>query len=573
MERRLAAILAADVVGYSRLMGADEAGTLARLKACEADVIEPAVAHHGGRIVKRMGDGYLVEFASVVAALDCAMAWQAGAGDPLAFRIGIHLGDVIVQEGDLYGEGVNVAARLEALAEPGGVCVSEDAQRQVRGKTAAQFQDMGPQDLKNIAEPLRVYRATTMDRGTGPGRDAAGTSTSAATAHPWRLPRVLLVPFRHLGSHGDAEALASGLTETLAAALAHFEEFELIDPGGAREAHSTQGAPATGRQSDATYLLEGSVQLALGKARIGVQLIEVTSGRRVWSQTLDRGLDDVFALQDDITAFVASTMGEAVGEEQARAIAHKTPDDLRGFETVVRGIQHLHRVNPEDNQVARRYFEKAIAQNPGQYFPELCLGWTYAIELANGWLPSRDDALDYALGLIGDLLRRHERSAHAHRLMSRLLLLAGNHDQALAHAERCHRLNPFHGDMVMSYGFALMWCGHANEGLEKLERAFAINPYAPAFYKAYLSLAYYLTGRHEDGLAILESVEGAVGPSRYARIANMMALGRTDDARAEARALRKKDPDFDLGRLLAGMPFKRPDDRQRFADALRSAGL
>lgn len=561
MERRLAAILAADVVGYSRLMAADEAGTLERLKAFEAEVIVPAVERHGGRIVKRMGDGYLVEFASVVAAVQCALAWQEGSGKCLAFRIGIHVGDVIVREGDLYGDGVNVACRLEALANPGGLCLSEDAQRYVRGKTHAQFHDIGPQQLKNISEPVRVFQAIVKADVTPPDAGAKG----------WRLPRVLLAPFRPLGS--QAEAVASGLIETLAAALAHFEEFELIDPGSARETIATLGAQAAGRQLGATYILEGSVQLALDKARIGVQLVDVASGERVWSETLDRSLEDVFALQDDITAFVASTLGEAVGEEQARAIAHKADAELNAYETMVRGLQHLHRINPEDNRIARGYLEKAVSMKPDHYFPVACLCWTYAVDLINGWPLPRDDALDYSLSLVRDMLRRHDRSAHAHRLLGRLLLLTGDYDQALAHAERSYRLNPHHSDMVMSYGFALIWSGYVNEGLEKLERAFAINPYAPAYYKAYLSLAYYLVGRHKDALGILGSVEGTVGPSRYVRIATLVALDRPDEARGEAQAVRLENPAFDLDRLLTAMPFKHAEDRQRFGDALRSAGL
>ncbi len=387
------------------------------------------------------------------------------------------------------------------------------------------------------------------------------------------MPRVLLTPFRHLGANSDAEALASGLTETLAAALAHFEEFELIDPGSVRSANATQGAPAAGRQLTATYILEGSVQLALGKARIGVQLIEAANRERVWSETLDRGLEDVFALQDDITAYVASTMGEAVGEEQARAIAQKPDAALTAYELMVRGIQHLHRLNPEDNQVARGYFETVIARKPDHFFPTLCLCWTHVTELANGWPSARADALEYNTSLIRALLRRHDRSAHLHRIMSRLHLLAGDHDQGLSHAERAHRLNPYHSDMVVNYGVALLWSGHTEEGLQELERAFAINPYAPAYYKTYLAFAYYLVGRHEDGLAVVRSIEGTVGNSRSFRIANLVALDRLEEARAEAKAVLQENSDFNLDRLLAGFPFKHPEDRQRFGDALRRVGL
>ena len=361
MHRRIAAILAADVVGYSRLMGEDEAGTLARLKACEAETIEPSVEHHNGRIVKRMGDGYLIEFSSVVSAVECALAWQESVCDPLSFRIGIHLGDVIVVDEDLYGDGVNVAARLEALAHPGGICLSEDAQRQVRGKLDVRLEDQGEQQLKNISNPMRVFRVA---REGEPDVSSAREDVTNA----WRLPKILLVPFRHLGNNADAEALAAGVTETLAAALAHFEDIELIDPGRATELIVAKGAQLAGRQLNATYNLEGSLQIAMGKARIGVQLIDVDRGQRVWSETFDRSLDDVFALQDDIAAFVASTLGEAVGDEQARAIADKSTADLDTYELNIRGLEHLHRMNPDDLQKARALFEQALAAAPDQHF-------------------------------------------------------------------------------------------------------------------------------------------------------------------------------------------------------------
>ncbi len=553
-------------------MGADEAGTLAALKACETEVIEPVVERHGGRIVKRMGDGYLVEFASVVAAVECALTWQAGTLEPLAFRIGIHIGDVMVQEGDLYGDGVNVAARLEALALPGGLCLSEDAQRQVRGKTSATFKDMGTQQLKNIAEPLRVYR-TVPAEGSG---DADDERTSAMEPKPggtaWRMPRVLVAPFRPLGAQADAEALASGLTETLAAALAHFEEFELIDPGSASGAIADKGALAAGRALGATYVLEGTLQIALGKARIGVQLVDVANGERVWSEKLDRSLDDVFALQDDITDFVASTMGEAVGEEQARAISDKPDAELTAYELMVRGMQHLHRVNAEDNRIARSYFERLLERKPNHYFPTLCLCWTYAIESFGGW-PTRPDPLGHAMGLLRPLLRQHDRSAHLHRLMARLCLQSGDLEQGLAHAERAYRLNPHHSDMVLSYGVALLWIGRTREGLERLERAYEVNPYAPPYYRAHLSLGYFLVGRHLDGIEVLSGIQGAILNSRFYRIANLAALERLDEAKAEATTVLREDPDFDLARLLSNLPFGKAEDRQRFADALKRAGL
>ncbi len=569
--RRLAAILAADVVGYSRMMGEDEAGTLARLKGFERNVIEPTVTNHSGRIVKKMGDGYLVEFQSVVSAVECAISWQNGGDGTVPFRIGINLGDVIVEDDDLFGEGVNVAARLEALADPGGVCLSEDAWRQAKGKLKAQFEDLGSKQLKNIAEPVRVYRLVTDERTAV--ETSQGSTVSNEAQLSWRGPVILLTPFRHLGSSSEAESLASGLTETLAAALAHFEEFELIDPGSASQAIGSHGTLDAGRMLGAEYVLEGSVQVASQKARIGVQLIEAASGQRVWSDTLDRSLDDVFELQDDVTAFVASTMSDAVGQEQAKAISGKPDSDLELHEHMVRGLQLLHRANRKDNEAARAHFEKAQRADPDGLFPTLCLCWTYALELGNGWPLSRDDALEFSVSQLRDLMRRHPRSGHIHRLMSRLLIFEGDHAQGVAHAERALELNPYHSDMMIALGMARLWNGQPDEAMVQLERAFSTNTYVPEVFKLFLSLAYFFLGRCEEALRLLSSSEGGASNTRLYRVLNLVGADHVAEAEREAQLLLDENPEFSLARTQTVNSFKREEDRERLKAALRKAGL
>ncbi len=566
MERRLAAILCADVVGYSRLMGKDEVKTRGSLRAFAAGHVEPLVGRHGGRIVKTMGDGWLVAFDSVVAAVECGLAWQAAAEAPLLFRIGVHLGDVMVEGDDLFGDGVNVAARLEALAAPGGICLSEDAWRQVRQKLDLEAEDMGERTLKNIALPMRVFHLAGTD-------GAAGAAEPSPPERRYRLPKILLAPFRPLGAgNADALALAGGVTETLATALVHFEDFELIDPGGAEALVVAHGAREAGRRLGATYVLEGTLQLAMGKARTGVQLIDATSGNRVWAETLDREAGDVFALQDEITALVASTLGEAVGEEQARVIEGLPDETLDAYQLMIRGLKHLHRINPEDLAIARRHFTAALALEPGQYFVTLCLCWVEAAAIGNGWPTSRPDALEHCLAVTREVVRRHDRSAQAHRLMGRLASLKGDHAEALAQSERAWRLNPYNSDMMASYGYILARSGRASEGLQLAERALAINPYAPVYYRSYLGLAYFLAGRHADGVEVLSAVEGTVGPSRIARTANLAALGRLEEAQAEARVV-AADPAFDLDRLIEGLQLASTTDRDRLVEALQAAGL
>lgn len=570
-ERRLAAILAADVVGYSRMMGVDEAGTHTRLKEFEKYVLEPAVAVHSGRIVKRMGDGYLVEFQSVVSAIECAIDWQNGADGQVTFRIGINLGDVIVEDNDLFGEGVNVAARLEAIADPGGVCISEDAWRQSKGRVEARFEDLGEKHLKNIASPIGVYRLV-FDDGQLPEEPQKG-SDGGGTQSAWKGPKILLSPFRHLGSSRDAEGLASGLTETLAAALAHFEEFELIDPGSAMQSIANLGTLGAGRRIGAEYILEGSVQTAGQKVRIGVQLIEVASGQRVWSDTLDRSLDDAFELQDEITAFVASTMSDAVGEEQAKAISGKPDSALDLHEQMVRGIQLLHRINPDDNGRARGIFENVLRADRHGMFPTLCLCWTYVAELSGGWPRTRRDALPFALSKMRELMHRHPRSAHVHRLMSRLCIFDGDHAQGVAHAERAYELNPYHSDMMIALGLARLWNGESDQAVVHLERAFSTNRYAPDVFKIYLALAYFLVERFSDALKLLDGSEGMASVMRIYRVLTLVGSGQIEPAEREARLLLAENTDFSLANAQSINSFRRKEDRERIFAALRKTGL
>ena len=563
MERRLAAILAADVVGYTRLMGKEEVGTLRRLNSLRKDVLEPLIAHHRGRIVKLMGDGLLIEFSSVVDAVECAIAWQkdlstAAEGvafeSRLQFRIGINLGDVIVEGEDIFGDGVNVAARLESLAEPGGICLSEDAHRQARGKVDAVFQDLGTQTLKNVAEPLRVFHIATTDDGP------SATSGTAASFSPSGRPTLALVPFRHLGVPAQSY-ITEGLTESLSTALALFEEFAFI------------GSPAAEGHAPPTFLLEGSVQTSGNRARIGVQLSEAASGRKVWGKTLDHSADDVFAMQDEVVGIVASTMGEAIWEESARVLSDKSKDTFTPHDWTLDGMQHLHRADPEELRRGRASFQKALAMVPDLPLALLGIGWTYTTELVNGWPTDRPDAYDYCVALAKDLLRRNERYDQAHRLLGRLYHFAGMHDEALTHSRRAYEINPYNSDMIVSYGLSLIYTGETAEGVGYVERGCRINPYAPAYYQTYLALGYFLCGRYEDAVSRLRGLERPVASSRLFLAASLAALGRRSEAEAEVQAHLVEHPDANLEVVTNSIPLKEDRDRKAYVDALAKAGL
>lgn len=570
MKRRLAAILAADVVGYSKMMGLDEAGTLASLKAFETETILPALTDHDGRIVKRMGDGYIAEFDSVVAAIECALTWQSTPNDVIRFRIGINLGDVIVDDDDLYGDGVNIAARIEGIAVAGSVYVSEDAWRYARGKVAAIAEDLGEQNLKNIEQPIRVFRLLADGQLT-----AEATSELLAESEPttYRSPRVLLTPFRHIGANSDAEALAAGLTETLAAALAQFEEFDLIDPGVGLRAVAADGGLEAGQKLNAHVVLEGTVQIAGQKVRIGVQLVDVETSQRVWSKTHSREFEDVFNLQDDITAFVASTMGDAIVEERAKASAHKPLSDLSLDEAMLRGVQFMHLGGKDQVGQALAIFEKARASDPDGLMPTLCLGWCHILHVNHGWPLPRPDAFDHSDQLARDLVRSYPRSAHAHRLRSFVARTGGDHAQALTHARRAYELNPWHADMMITLGSTLMMHGVTEEAIYHLERAFDTNPYLSDPFKMYLSMGYFLAGRPEDGLEVLQASPRGAPPLKVARIVNLVDLERLEEARKLAVDLLQRNPKFSAEKFPLRWGLQKKEDRDAVSGALRVAGL
>jgi adenylate cyclase len=364
-ERRLAAILAADVVGYSRLIGVDEEGTLLRLKAIRAEVIDPAIAAHRGRLVKTTGDGLLVEFASVVDALRCAVEVQreiterGGDGPPdrcIAFRIGIHQGDIVVENGDIFGDGVNVAARLEALAEPGGICVSARVQEDAAGRLDLAFADLGEQNLKNIARPIRAYRVEPQKASTPPAE--------APLPLPDK-PSIAVLPFQNMSGDPEQEYFADGMVEEIITALSRIRWLFVI----ARNSSFTYKGQAVdvkrvGRELGVRYVLEGSVRKGGDRVRVTAQLIDAISGAHVWADRYDRDLDDIFAVQDEITASVTGVIEPTLAEAEQRRVLRKPPERLDAWEAYQRGLWHLHRSGREETKTAQTLFRQAIALDP-----------------------------------------------------------------------------------------------------------------------------------------------------------------------------------------------------------------
>jgi TolB-like protein/class 3 adenylate cyclase len=394
VERRLAAVLAADVAGYSRLMGADEEGTLARLKASRKACVDPAIASHRGRIVKTAGDGMLVEFASVVDAARCSVEVQRAmaeqnAGVPqdvrIEFRIGVHVGDIIIDDNDIFGDGVNIAARLEGIAEPGGVCISDDAYRLIRGKVEIGWDDLGPQTLKNIVEPMRAWRVQL--GGQGAAKAPAGPAPALALPNK---PSIAVLPFQNMSGDPEQEYFADGMVEDIITALSHFRNLFVI----ARNSSFTYKGRAVdvkqvGRELGVRYVLEGSVRKAAGKVRITGQLIDAAIGSHLWADRFDGSVDDIFELQDQVTSSVVNAIAPKLEQAEIERAKRKPTENLDAYDHLLRGMSVLNQWTRDSNYEATENFCKAIQLDQNFASAYGMAAWCYVWRKANGWMSDR----------------------------------------------------------------------------------------------------------------------------------------------------------------------------------------
>ena len=446
VQRRLAAILAADVVGYSRLMGMDEAGTLARLKALRAELFEPKQDEHRGRVVKTTGDGVLVEFASAVDAVEHAVEIQqalAGreAGLPeeqrIVFRVGINLGDIIIDDDDIYGDGVNIAARLEALADPGGICISGDVYRQVRGKLDAVFVDLGEQTVKNIAEPVRVYGIDLA------AADATQGGAASRTESVLQRHAVAVLPFAHFGGDADQEYFADGLTEDIITALSIWRSFPVIARNSTfAYKGQTPDVREVGEKLGARYVLEGSVRRAGDRVRVTAQLIDAETGHHVWAERYDRDLEDIFALQDELTQGIAAVVAPELERAEHKRLIVARPQDLGAWDLVLQGVAFLVEFTEASSRRAREMFERAVALDPDYSRAYAGLAHTYHREIMIGFGSSRDEALAKLQDNARRAVQLDGADFYGHWELAQGYLVAGAHDRGLAEAIRALELNP-----------------------------------------------------------------------------------------------------------------------------------
>jgi TolB-like protein/class 3 adenylate cyclase/Flp pilus assembly protein TadD len=580
LQRRLAAILSADVVGYSRLMGIDEARTLARLNALRRELIDPAIAAHSGRIVKLMGDGALVEFASAVDAVACAIEIQkqirdhdaaSTEGDPIRFRIGINVGDIIIEGDDILGDGVNIAARIEGIAEPGGISISEDAWRQVQGKVAANFVDAGEQSLKNIARPVRVYRLDLVQK------TASASQAPRPTLGLPDKPSIAVLAFNNMSGDPEQEYFSDGISEDIITDLSKLSEIHVI----ARNSTFTyKGKPVdvkqVGRDLGVHYVLEGSVRKAGNRVRVTGQLIDVASGAHIWAERFDRDLTDIFAVQDELTREIISALKVKLTPEKKDRLARKNTIDQEAYDLFLRGRERAWLNTRSGNIEARHLLGRAVTINPEFAAAHAFIGFTQVNDYVNGWAEVPERSLQTGLENAERAVQMDEAEPQGHYALAVALFFHRETDRALAEARRSVALAPNFAQGHHTIARMLTFSGDAAGAINTIDAYMQLDPLYPDMALYFLAEALFALGQFEEAVTALKQRHGRNPDSAtsYALLASCYGhLGRIAESQAAWAEVMRIAPDFSIERQRRTLPYKNPDDFERRVEGMRKAGL
>ncbi len=621
LKRKLVAVIAADVAGYTRLMGADEDATMVAWWSHRKELIDPTIAEYEGRIVKHTGDGFLAEFHSVLDAVRCAVAMQSemarrNADVPedrrMRFRMGVNLCDIMSDDEDIYGDGVNLAARLESLAEPGGVSISSAVHEQVRGKLDFSWEDLGEQKVKNVAEPVRAYRMNPQT-GAAPARIALGRrkvwavagiaaalavvavaaawylyprpSPPAADVHATEMaalappdqPSIAVLPFDNISGDPEQDYFSDGITEDLITDLSQVSGLFVI----ARNSVFTyKGKPVkvqqVGRELGVQYVLEGSVRKSGNRIRINAQLVDASTGRHLWAARYDRELTEVFALQDEVTAKIVSALAVTLTVGERRRLSRAAAASPEAYDALLRGLELYRRFTRETNAEARILFEKAIALDPQYARAYADVALTYGQDVTFGWTDAPEAALARALEFARNGLALDDTVPQVHFALANIYLRHNRHDEAIAADRKAIGLDPNYADGYGSLAFNLTYAGRPEDGLEAIRKAMRLNPRHPFFYVWVVGHAYFLMGRYEEAATAFERVleRNPQFPGGHMTLAATYGhLGRTADAEWEAGEILTLLPDFSLASERRRATYKNPADLERYLEGLRKAGL
>jgi adenylate cyclase len=583
VQRRLAAILAADVAGFSALMERDEEGTYSRIGNLRREVIEPRLSEHQGRLIKATGDGFLAEFASPIAALRCALAIQSAQPDDpnaLRLRIGLNLGDVIIEQGgDVYGEGVNIAARLEGLADPGGILISGKIHTEVEGKVTADFEDLGEQQVKNITRPVRIYSVRSATAVGKAGSKTAAIDNLGLLARPDK-PSIAVLPFQNMSGDPEQEYFADGMVEEITTALSRFNSLFVI----ARNSSFTYKGKAVdikqvGRELGVRYVLEGSVRKAGGRVRITSQLIEATSGTHLWADKIEGLLDDVFELQDKVTSSVVGVIAPKIEAAEIERATRKPTENLEAYDWYLRAEAAFDHWTRDASDDAIWMLKKAIELDPNCAAAMARIAGTYNIRWQQGWMrdPKTEvaDALSYArLSL--------ESGKNDAEVLSRSALtvasFAGELDTGNALADLALSLNPNEDWAWFASGWIKLWLGHHRLSVEHFMRAMQVNPFDKLNFitKSGLALAYFLVGEFENAQTWGKKSQldnANYIPCLRTSAAVHAALGQFRHAREIVDHILELDQNHKISTALVMRLARRSEDRDKLFQFLRLAGL
>lgn len=632
MKRQLSAILAADMVGYSRLMEADESGTIERQKTYLSTTIKPLIEQFRGRIVKLMGDGILVEFASVIDAVECAVAVQRAmleceAGIPeerrIVYRVGINLGDVFFDDGDIFGDGVNIAARLEQLAEPGGICISGTVYDHLKSNVEVGYESLGEVKAKNIEQAVRVYRILTDEQhvgsvvtgkrsrlgarnwvlaaavvlalivgggawwwvqnsdgpsGASMATDSQGEVLSSSSAiSSSDKPSVAVLPFDNLSGDPEQDYFSDGMTEDLITDLSQVSGLFVL----ARNTAFTYKGRAVnvrevGRELGVNYVLEGSIRKSGDRVRINAQLIDTKTGGHLWANRYDRKLTDVFALQDEVTQKIVEALAVTLKAGEKERLTSAVQVDPEAYDTLLRGLEKLRRFSLETNLEAREFFEQAIALDPKFARAHADLALTYALEAEQHWTRDADKSAQLALKIASDALALDSSVTQVHFVLSVVYRNLQRIDEATAAARQAIAFEPNYADGYATLAINLNLGGSPKKGLTAIRHATKLNPRKPFFYVWTEGQSHYLLGNYDEASRLFEQV--AISNPHFPAAHKMLAttyieLGRVEDAKWAAAELLTIAPEFNLAAEKVAAPYTDKAVRLRYIGNLRKAGI
>ncbi len=589
-KRKLAAILAADVVGFSRLTGADEDRTLARLRALRSDLIDPTISVHNGRVFKRTGDGALVEFRSVVDAVRCAIEVQnamvernAGVAQErrIEFRIGIHVGDVVEEsDGDLMGDGVNIAARLEGIAKPGAICLSEQAYWQVKARLDIAVSDLGATQLKNIAEPVRAFSLQVgLPAQAKPAAQAEPTAAErpAERLSPPDKPSIAVLPFQNMSGDAEQDFFCDGLVEDIITTLSKLAGLRVVARNSSfvykgRSVDVREVAKQLGVQ----YVLEGSVRKSGSRIRVTAQLIDAKDGSHLWAERYDRAVDDIFAIQDEITLVLATEMQVKLTDGEQARLRYTTTNNVEAWTHWAKGLSYHGQPPTKDNrEAAQLCWEKALALDPRSAPLNAMLGFTHCLDARFGWKDTFETAMGKARVYADRALELDPGNADAYIASGMVLLMEGRHDEAVASARKAVQLAPGSADVVQLAAFILLPSGYPEEAIALCEKSMTLSPNYPAPYLGTLGDAYRQSGRTDEAIAAFEAYHARnPGFGLTDVVIAYQEKGQPEEAKRTTERLMAARPEFTIAGWRKTQFIRRDKARiEADAAALRAAGL